>query len=91
MSYIGIILTTDKRFYIAPPWTVAPGDLVGVTTRCEESVVKTVAEVLTEEVGGEVIKFLEQYTGCELKRVDTVYGKRHLAWPDEKENEDVHE
>ena len=91
MNYIGIILTTDKRFYIAPPWTVSPGDLVGVTTQCEESVVKTVADVLTEEAGGEVCKFLEQYTGRELKRVDSVYRNRHLEWPDEKENEDVHE
>lgn len=91
MNFISIILTTDKLFYVAPPYSVSAGDLIEVTNRCEERMVKTVAEVLTEEAGGEVVQFLEKYTGCALKRIDNVYGKRFLVWNDEKGDEDVSE
>ena len=91
MKYVDIILTTDKRFYLGMAWDVKPGDLIGVTNQCGEQVVKTVEEVMSKQYRGEEMSFLEQFTGCELKRIDSVYSKRDVIWPDEKENEDVHE
>lgn len=89
MRYVTIVLTTDKRLYIAPPWSVKPGDIVGVTTRLGEKVLKTVELTMTEEHGGEVMQFLERMVGCELKRVDARYIDSVVTWP-EDEN-DVHE
>lgn len=91
MSYIDIVLTTDKRFYIAPAWKVHSGDMVAVTNQCGERVLKTVEEVVTEEYGGEVMALLEKYAGCPLKRIEEKYSRHEVKWPDEKEAEDVHE
>lgn len=89
MKYVNIVLTTDKRLYIAPPWSVKGGDVVEVTTQCGDKVLKTVDGVLTEEYGGEVMRFLEQMVGRELKRVDAQYRASDAKWPEEAD--DVHE
>ena len=91
MNYVDIILTTDKRFYIGPAWTVNPGDLIGVTNRCGERVVKTVEEVMTKQYGCEEMDLLKKFTGCELKRIDASYRKNDVTWPDEEEDKDVSE
>ena len=89
MNFVDIILTTDKRFYIGPAWDVQPGDLIGVTNRCGERVVKTVEAVMSKQTSGEEVAFLQKFIGCELKRIDAIYGKTDVTWPDEEENEDV--
>jgi hypothetical protein len=91
MNYVDIILTTDKRFYIGPAWDAKPGDIIGVTNQCGERVTKTVEAVMTKKHGGEEMSILEQFTGCELKRVDAIYCKSDAKWPEEKEEQDVSE
>jgi hypothetical protein len=89
MSYVDIVLTSDKRLYIAPPWSTSKGDVVEVTTRNGDKVIKTVERTITQELGGEHQMFLEALTGNELKKVDAVFAKTSAAW--EEDTSDVSE
>lgn len=91
MNYVDIILTTDKLFYIGPAWDVKPGDMIGVTNQFGDQLIKTVEDVITEERGGEVMAFIEKYTGCPLKCINARYRKHDAKWPEEKEEQDVSE
>ena len=83
MRYVNIVLTTDKLIYLAPAWSVKSGDVVGVTTRGGEKVLKTVEAVISEEDGGEVMAFLEKMVGREIKKVDARYPFAEVLWPEE--------
>lgn len=91
MNYVDIILTTDKWLYIGHAWTVTPGDMIGVTNRFGEYVLKEVAAVLTKNSNAEDIAFVENLAGHELKRIEAIYTKGSVVWPEEKEEEHVSE
>jgi hypothetical protein len=87
MQYVDIIVTTDHSLYIAPPWTVNKGDMVATKYLADLGMAKPVVEVITEEYCGEVMAFLEKYSGGPIDRISAVYRNRNVDWPDEEEQD----
>ena len=80
-KYIGILLTKNGYFCIAPPWVVKEGDLVCLPDAVSfESKILEVIAVATDEVDGDHIKMLEKYIGYPLPKIKAVCRRREVEW-----------
>ena len=81
IEYIGIVLTIDGQFCVAPPWAVNEGDLISLPDALSgKREIREVISVVTDSTDGEYIGMLEKYTGCPLPRITAKFTKSEVEW-----------
>lgn len=87
IEYIGIVLTIDGQFCVAPPWAVNEGDLISLPDALSgKREIREVISVVTDSTDGEFIGMIEKYIGHPLPRAVAKYNKCEVEW-----NDDIHE
>ena len=81
-KYVDIVLLSNGQFVMAPPWSMAVGDLVVLP---DISGMPKVEAVTTENVDNDIIKMLEKLYGAPLRKVTEKYKCYPVKWEDEED------